>query len=80
MQGLVSLTKRFCHFHEQGHVQKFDNKLHSHSVRERIWIEANDYHRVKVEPLRSQNHNELKSSTVGPTNKKKIFFPTKIFF
>ena len=37
MQGLVSLTKRFCHFHEQGHVQKFDNKLHSHSVLERIW-------------------------------------------
>ena len=42
MQGLVSLTKRFCHFHEQGHVQKFDNKLHSHSVRERIWIEGSD--------------------------------------
>ena len=37
-----------------------------HSVLERIWIKANDYHRVKGDPLRSQNHNELKSSTVGP--------------
>ena len=27
---------------------------------------ANDYHRVKGDPLRSQNHDELKSSMVGP--------------
>ena len=38
---------------------------------------------MKGDPLRSQNHDELKSSTLGPTNK--IFFQSffqtkKIFF
>ena len=43
---------------------------------------ANDYHRVKEDPLRSQNHDELKSSTVGPSNKIFFlsFFQTNIFF
>ena len=43
-----------------------------------IWI---GYHRVKEDPLRSQNHDELKSSTVGPSNKKKkMKFFLAIFF
>ena len=57
-----------------------------HSVLEQIWMKGsyltNDYHRVKGDPLRSQNHDELKSSTVGPTNKNNFqsFFQTNIFF
>ena len=37
---------------------------------------------MKGDPLRSQNHDALKSSTVGPTNKFffQSFFQTKIFF
>ena len=37
---------------------------------------------MKGDPLRSQNHDELKSSTVGPTNKFffQIFFQTNNFF
>ena len=37
---------------------------------------------VKGDPLWSQNHDELKSSTVGPTNKFlfQSFFQAKIFF
>ena len=37
---------------------------------------------MKGDPLRSQNHDELKSSTVGPTNKFffQSFFQTKNFF
>ena len=37
---------------------------------------------MKGDPLRSQNHDALKSSTVGPTNKFffQSFFQTKNFF
>ena len=37
---------------------------------------------MKGDPLRSQNHDELKSSTVGPTNNFffKFFFRLTIFF
>ena len=37
---------------------------------------------MKGDPLRSQNHDELKSSTVGPTNKFffKVVFRLRIFF
>ena len=37
---------------------------------------------MKGDPLRNQNDDELKSSTVGPTNKKnfQIFFQTNKFF
>ena len=37
-----------------------------------------DYHREKGYPLRSQNHDELKSSTVGP-NSLNDFGKSKIF-
>ena len=45
------------------------------SVLEQIWVKGSylsqwlpQGHRVKGDPLRSQNHDELKSSTLGPTN------------
>ena len=54
-----------------------------HSVVERIWIKGSYLsHRVKGDPLRSQNHDALKSSTLFPTNKFcfQSFFQTKNFY
>ena len=53
--------------------------LFIHSVPERIWIKGSyPSHRVKGDPLRTQNHDELKSSTVGPNLPYK-FWKSKIF-
>ena len=57
-----------------------------HSVLERIWIKGFYLSQWLLQgerwPLRSQNHDALKSSTVGPTNKFffQSFFQTKKFF
>ena len=37
-----------------------------------------DYHRVKGDPLRRQDHGALKTSMVGPTNN--FFFQEQFFF
>ena len=56
--------------------------LYSHSLLEWIWIKGSYLslwiHRVKENPLRSQNNDEMKSSMLGPTNK--IFFSGFFFF
>ena len=57
-------------------------RLYSHSLLEWIWIKGSYLslwiHRVKENPLRSQNNDEMKSSMLGPTNK--IFFSGFFFF
>ena len=54
-------------------IHQMKNFLDYHSVLEWIWIKGSYLsqcdHRVKGDPLKSQNHDELKSSTLGPTNK-----------
>ena len=60
--------------------------LSAHSVLERIWIRGSYLSQWlpqdERDPLRSQNHDELKSSMVGPNNKNffKVFFRLKKFF
>ena len=53
----------------------FKNIDSTHSVLERIWIKGSYpsqwLPQGEGDPLRSQNHDELKSSMVGPRNKKK---------